>query len=187
MNALNRIITILVLLLLLVLVVPLAIAPVPTLQWMQEMLARFETFLTEAEALHGWVFILGRIAALIAAVVVLITLIWREVRPRRVRSAKLETNLGSRGTVSLDSVAHRLAWHIDQLADVISVDPRVVSRGRSVDIVLNLETSPDTDVPMKTDEVVALTREILTDHMGLEVGRVVVNMRHAEHEDESWS
>jgi hypothetical protein len=64
------------------------------------------------------------------------------------------------------------------------VVPLVTSRGGSVDIKLEIETAPDIDVPMKTDEVVAATREIIEHDMGLKLGKLDVHMRYAPFDPE---
>ncbi len=114
------------------------------------------------------------IVALVAGV-----LLWLELRVAGVRRIRVHTEAGSQAAVTADAVSQRLAWHIDQLADVVSVTPLVRPHGRSVDVVLDLETSPDVDVPMKTDEVVACAKEIIVERMGLQAGRIQVNVSHA--------
>ena len=48
-----------------------------------------------------------------------------------------------------------------------------------MDIDLMLETSPDVDVPMKTEEVIEVTREVVGERMGLKLGKVAVKIKHA--------
>ena len=68
---------------------------------------------------------------------------------------------------------------IDQLPDVVKVTPRITGRTRGVDIELLLETTPDIDVPMKTEEVLEVTREVVGERMGLKLGKVTVQIKHA--------
>ena len=82
-------------------------------------------------------------------------------------------------------MAKRLAWHIDQLADVISVTPEVTAVGRAVNVMVNLETRPEIDVPMKTDEVVGVVKEVVTERMGLQLGKVQVRIKHAPYQEEA--
>jgi len=49
----------------------------------------------------------------------------------------------------------------------------------TVNATLDLETTPDIDVPMKTDEVIAVAREVVEEQMGLQLGKVYVRIRHA--------
>ena len=96
----------------------------------------------------------------------------------------MKTVKGSSVELDTESIARRLTWHLDQLADVITVFPDVKSRGNAVDIQLEVETAPDIDVPMKTDEVVESTRDIVEEDMGLRLGKLDVRMRHLPFEDE---
>ncbi len=60
--------------------------------------------------------------------------------------------------------------------------PAVKSKGGSVNIKLEVETAPDVDVPMKTDEIVEVTRDIIEQEMGLRLGKLDVQMRYAPFE-----
>ena len=53
-----------------------------------------------------------------------------------------------------------------------------------MDIDLLLETSPDIDVPMKTEEVLQVTREVVAERMGLKLGKVQVKIKHAPYPKE---
>ncbi len=57
--------------------------------------------------------------------------------------------------------------------------PVVRTRGASVDVDLNLQTAPDVDVAMKTEEVVAVARDVIETQMGLQLNKVKVNIDHA--------
>ena len=52
--------------------------------------------------------------------------------------------------------------------------------------VLEIEAAPDVDVPMKTDEVVEVTRDLIEQDMGLKLGRLDVHMRYAPMDPE-WA
>ena len=86
---------------------------------------------------------------------------------------------GGEAHIAVDSIAQRLAYSIDQLPDVVKVSPRIVGRSRGVDIDLVLETSPDIDVPMKTEEVLQVCKEVVEERMGLKLGKVQVKIKHA--------
>jgi len=38
---------------------------------------------------------------------------------------------------------------------------------------------------MKTDEVVAVTREVITERMGLQAGKIEVRIKHAAYQEEA--
>jgi hypothetical protein len=62
---------------------------------------------------------------------------------------------------------------------VVKVQPRITGRARAVDVDLLLETSPEIDVPMKTEEVLHVTKEVVEDQIGLKLGKVNVKIKHA--------
>ena len=185
MNIFNRIVTVLLLLLLLALIGLVAVLPTETVAAVQRGLENTGAFLTQLESSYYWLYIAGRVILAALAVVLLGLLLWAELRPRRVQAVRIHTEGGSQATVTADSVARRLAWHVDQLADVISVTPKVSARGRAVDVLLDVETRPEIDVPMKTDEVVAVAREVITERMGLQAGKIEVRIKHAAYQDEA--
>lgn len=183
MNIFNRILAILSLLVLLALVLVLAVFPLETLRAMQNGLSAAGAFLERAQTDALWLLTLARVALVVAALVICGLLLWGEVKPRRPKAVRIQTESGSKASVTTESVARRLAWHVDQLADVISVTPEVTAAGRAVNVVLNLETRPEIDVPMKTDEVVAVAREVIADRMGLQIGKIDVRIKHAPYQE----
>ena len=127
---------------------------------------------------------MGQFALGISALVLFGLLLFAEVASARRRGVRIRTPEG--GNVELDpgSVGRRLQWHLDQLAEVITVVPAVVARGGAVDIRLEIETAPDVDIAMKTDEVVEVTREVVEQDMGLRLGKLDVRLRCAPFEPE---
>jgi hypothetical protein len=179
MNVLNRVIAILLALALLVLVVVLAVAPDWTLTVASNI---FESLAREASAYQQsdfWLYITVRVVFAGAVVVLCLLLLWLEVRRPRKKTIRAQKLAGGEAHIAVDSIALRLAYNIDQLPDVIKVTPRIVGRARGVDVFLLLETSPDIDVPMKTEEVMEVTREVIAERMGLKVGKVTINIKHA--------
>jgi hypothetical protein len=111
-------------------------------------------------------------------------LLWLELRKPRKKTIRVQQVAGGEASISVDSIGQRLAYNIDQLPDVIKVSPRITSRTRGVDVELVLETSPDVDVPMKTEEVLQVTREVIEERMGLKLGKVEVKIKHAPYPKE---
>ncbi len=184
MNIFNRIIVVLLLLAILLLAVVLAIFPTQALVVGQSALGAAANGLRSMEGSNFWLLLAARIVLVLAVALVAVVLLWLEVRSPGPRRIKVHTEAGSQAEVMADAVSQRLAWHIDQLADVVSVVPHVRPRGRSVDVLLDLETSPDVDVPMKTDEVVACVKEIIVERMGLQAGKIQVNISHAAYPED---
>ena len=88
---------------------------------------------------------------------------------------------GGEASISVESISQRLAYNIDQLPDVVKVSPRITARARGVDIELVLETAPDVDVPMKTEEIILVVRDVVESSMGLKIGKLDVRIRHSEY------
>lgn len=183
MNIFNRIVSLLLLSALLTLVVLLAVFPMESLRTAQNGLSLTSSFLERAQTDALWLFTAVRVLAVVLAVVLFALLLWGELRPRRPRAVRIHTESGSQASVTTESVAKRLTWHIDQLADVISVTPQVNASGKAVNVVLHLETRPEIDVPMKTEEVVAVAREVITERMGLQLGKIDVRIKHAAYQE----
>ncbi len=180
MNVINRMIAVLVAIVLWAVIVVLAAAPEQGLAWARSGLDWVEVSLFQLAAMRpGWLYPLLRGATII--VVTLLALAWlmQELRRKQTPVVKMRLPSGGEAAVTADSISRRLAWHIDQLADVNSVTPAVRTRGNAVDIDLNLQTAPDVDVPMKTEEVIAMAREVIEQQMGLHLNKVRVHIEHA--------
>ncbi|MEA3334521.1 MAG: hypothetical protein U9R25_01325 [Chloroflexota bacterium] len=180
MNAFNRVITILVLILAWAAVVLVAAIPETALSWVQQGLLWLEQSLATLAGFNpSWLYPLLRAATIVLSTIIAAGLLWLELRRDKTPAVKVSLQSGGEAAVTTESVARRLSWHVDQLADVIRSTPNVRARGNSVDIQLDLETAPDVDVPMKTEEVMAVTREVIEDQMGLQLNRLKVNIHHA--------
>lgn len=183
MNVFNRIVVVLVLLILLAALITLAVVPFNALNAVRTGAEGLQTFLTNFAQSSSTLFIVVRAAVVLLAVLLFGLLLAFELRRGGPRVVRVHTEAGSQASVTTDSVARRLTWHIDQLADVISVTPVVSAHGQSVNVRLDLETQPEVDVPMKTDEVVGVTREVITERMGLQLGKVEVRIKHAPYQE----
>lgn len=188
MNLFNRVIMVLLFLTLMVITILVAIVPEQSLrlagaffEWARQTAAYYNTS-------SQWpLFAAGRV--LISGVIALICLIviWLEVRKPRRKSIRVQKATGGEAHVTIDSVAQRLAYNLDRLPDVIKVTPRIFGRARTMDIELLLETSPDIEIPAKTEEVLQITREIVEERMGLKLGKVQVKIKHAPYPKEQLS
>ncbi len=183
MNVFNRITALILWLALLILAIYLAVFSLQAVGQIQAGLNGVAEWLVAQQAQSATNFLIAQLALGMVAVLLLGMLLWLEIRPTRPKGVRIRT---SEGSAELDpaSISRRLEWHLDQLADVITVIPTVKARGDSVDINLEIETAPDIDVAMKTDEVVEVTRDIVEQDMGLKLGKLDVRMRHAPFEPE---
>ncbi len=180
MNRFNRIVTIALVIMLYLAVVLVAGAPAQALAWAQGAVDWVGQALDGLEALSpAWIYPIGRVVTLVLATAAQLVFLWLELRRRRVPVVRVQLPSGAEATVTAESVARRLAWHVDQLADVITAAPEVRTRGTSVDILMVLETAPEVDIPLKSEEVMAVTREVVERDMGLQLRQLKVEVRHA--------
>ncbi|NUQ37726.1 MAG: hypothetical protein HUU23_07985 [Caldilineales bacterium] len=180
MNALNRILSLLLFLVLLAALLALALIPQDFLNWLQLQLGNLVAQVNRLQLTDPTNFNIARAAVAVAALLIFLPLILAEF-PRGSEPAVRMSMPGGEAQVTTESVARRLAWHLDQLADVIHVTPQVRGRGDQVDVQLDVETAPEIEVPMKTEEVILVAREIVQERMGLKLGRLDVRIRHSDY------
>lgn len=186
MTAFNRFVVIVLWLMLLAAICLFAAMPILALSRAQDMLANLSSLLTALRQRDPANFLIGQWAATVAALAIFGLLIWLEILAMRRRGVRLQTAEGGSVEVETNSIGRRLEWHLDQLAEIITVVPVVRSKGGSVNIKLEIEAAPDIDVPMKTDEVCEVTRDIIEQDMGLRLGKLDVHMRCAPFDPE-WN
>lgn len=185
MNAFNRLVVILLLLLIIVATVLVVILPKDTLgliAGMFDVLRQEATkYINSGDRLlfAGARVIVGGVIALVCTI-----MIWLELRRPRKRTIRVQKLAGGEANITVESIEQRLAYNVDQLPDVVKVNPRINGKARGVDVDLMLETSPDIDIPMKTEEVLEVTREVIVERMGLKLGKVQVNIKHAPYPKE---
>jgi hypothetical protein len=183
MNGLNRVIIFLLFVVLFLCVVGVAIFPFGALSLAQQLISLLNESLTQGFYDLGFRFRLAQVAVVVAAALLFIPLIWFEIRRTKPATVRVQTAGAGGATLTADSVTRRLTWHLDQLADVVSVTPEVKAHGGSVDIRLFVRTTPDIEVPMKTEEILAVTREVIEQRMGLRLGKAEVQIDHAPYAD----
>jgi hypothetical protein len=114
-------------------------------------------------------------------------LLWLELRRPRAKAVKIKKVSGDEAKVTTDSIAQRLTFNIDQLAEIISVKPKITAKGKGVHVRLNVETGPEIDVPAKTEEISQVAREVIEERMGLKLaGKLEINIKHAPY-PKDWS
>ena len=185
MNVFNRLVMVFLILIIIVLVAVIAIAP----EYSFKLTSTFFEWLHQSSVDYkngpDWpVFAAGRVVIGGALVLICLFLLWLELRRPRKKTIRAQKVAGGEAHIAVDSIAQRLAYNIDQLPDVVKVAPYINQRARGVDIDLMLETSPDIDVPMKTEEVIQVTREVVVERMGLKLGKVQVKIKHAPYPKE---
>jgi hypothetical protein len=185
MNVLNRLLIVLLLLAIILLAVVIVIAPRQSVQVGEQALNGMGQWVDLWQTPRFWpLFASGRVVIGGALVLLCILLLWLELRQPKKKTIRVQQVAGGEASIAVESIGQRLAYNIDQLPDVIRVAPDIKAKANKVDIALTLETSPDVDVPMKTEEVLQVAREVVEDRMGLKLGKVEVKIKHAPYPKE---
>jgi uncharacterized alkaline shock family protein YloU len=117
--------------------------------------------------------------AAVGMVIFFVGLLFLALEVIRLRRSTVRLRDGS-GSLMMDGVSKNLAYHIDLLPDVLRVRPKVRSKGKSVRVSLYVETAPGVSVLEKSNEIRAVTREVIEEQLGLQVaGEVNVILKPA--------
>ena len=126
------------------------------------------------------------ICVIAALVIFLVSIILFFLELNRPTARHLRVSQVTDGQVQVmdDAIVQRLEQTLSQIADVITVKPRVVAgkKGATVDAFIELATSSEVNVPQKTQEVIAATKQVMEQQMGLTIGKVTVQLNYA-HKD----
>jgi nitrogen fixation protein FixH len=180
MNVFNRLVVI-VLLVVSMIVLPVVLVLVPARPDIVIIIGQQSlSWLTAVGGQNQLRFVVAGALSAVLTFVVCGLLLWLELRRPHGKVARVQKVSGEEAKVTTDSIARRLAYNIDQLADVISVKPKVVARGKGVHVRLNVETGPEIDVPAKTEEISKVAREVIEERMGLKLaGKLEISIKHA--------
>ena len=169
MNAFNRLVVILLLLTTIIVATVFLVVPKPILIALGD----------GADNLYGqldrfndlFLLAMGVILAVIVWVICLVIL-YLEIRRPRVKAIKVQKVSGGDAVVAVDTIAKRVSYHVDQLADVISVKPKISARGGGVEVDMEVEISPEIDIPMKDEEIRQVVTQVIEEQMGLKLRKI---------------
>ena len=184
MNVFNRLVVIVLLFLIVILVAVVVLVPRESLRTVAVTFDWLQQGATNYLQNDRLLFAAGRIVIGGLAVIAALVLLWLELRRPRKKTIRAQKLAGGEAHIATESIEQRLAYNIDQLPDVVHVYPRIIGRSRGVDVDMVLETTPEIDVPMKTEEVLQVTREVIVERMGLKLGKVDVKIKHAPYPKE---
>jgi uncharacterized alkaline shock family protein YloU len=176
MKTFNRVVVVLFLLATIIVMTVVLVVPRPSIEVLQEWLWNLDANLA---LISPPVLLVMGVGLALLVDVICVVLIWLEFRRRRPGALRVQSVTGGEAELSVDSVARRLERDIGQLEGVTFVKPNIWGRRGEVEVDLDLETSPEADVPTKTEEVCQVTREAIEDKMGLRLRKVRVNIKHA--------
>jgi hypothetical protein len=168
-NAFNRLVVILLLLAIIIFTTVILVVPKPVLvaigdatDNLYEQLDRFnDLFLLAAGVI---------LAVIIWAICILI--LFLEIRRPRAKAIRVQKISGGDAVVAVTSIAKRVSYHVDQLADVISVKPKISARGGGVELDMEVEISPEIDIPMKDEEIRQVVTQVIEEQMGLKLRKI---------------
>ncbi len=185
MNVLNRVLMTIVILLAMVIVVILAVAPLRSFDALATFFRNVSTTVTAYQAAHWPIFATAQVILGGGLFILGIAFLWGEFRQPRRRMIRAQKLAGGESHIAVDSITQRLAYNLDQLPDVVNATPRVTgfSHG-AVNLEILLETAPEIEVPMKSEEVLQVTKEIVQDRMGLKLGKAQIKIKHAPYPKE---
>lgn len=176
MNLFNRIVIVVLLFALLATTLLSLLVPRTLLAILRASLDQIEATIPFYNIFSGiyWAYLGGWLGMLLLCLL----LLWLELRRPRRKAVEVPGTEGRRMEVSVKSIAQQLQNSLGGVADVSRVRPRVVSRGRKVDIFLDMQVHPAVELPGKTEEVTQLARAVVEEQMGIKVGKVRVNMQY---------
>jgi hypothetical protein len=173
MNIFNRIVMIIAILLLLSIALALIIMPLEVISLLRTGLDNLEQSIFDPTFYNIYLGVLALI------VLLLLIWLWLEIRRRYRKTVIIKTQGGGSAELGTQSVAQGLEYRIDELAGVQNVVTHVNSRGRDVDVSIDVDTSPSVNIPVLTDQILALTREVVEKQLGVPIhGRVHLRVRH---------
>jgi len=173
MNAFNRIVMVLGIIVWIAIVAYVVLLPLDAVGVARSALDIFE------RSLFDDVFFTYFLIGCGVVLLILLVLLWLELRRPRRRTVRIRTQGPGNAQLDVESVAQSLEYRIDELSGVRQVRTHVKSRGKDVEVSLDLDTSPSVNIPVLTEQVVNLARDIVEDQLGLKLhGKVRVNVKH---------
>jgi len=177
MNVFNRIVVILEILLLIVLLIITMVVPNTVLSSMLYTVEQAQGALQLDWPRSYIIFLAGAIPLIL----LLILLLWLEIRPRTSNKVVVRGRDGTRTEVSTSAVAQSLGHHVDEIDDVFNVKSTIRGKRGGVEILLSLETTPEIDIPAKMAEVSQAARDLIEGKMGLRVADIRVQVKPASY------
>lgn len=175
MNTVNRVLIVMLVLVAIVLCSVLLVAPVRVLSAVAQQSVALVDFLNSMR-----VFVRVGLGVLFAAVldIILVLFLITEMRRPAQKAIRVKKTSGGEVQLSVNSIADRLKYEIDQLSSVLRTKPQVLAKRSGVVIELDVETAAEIDVPEKAEQIVETARRVVEEKMGLKLARPPkVNLR----------
>ncbi|MGC9393284.1 MAG: alkaline shock response membrane anchor protein AmaP [Anaerolineae bacterium] len=166
MNTINRVIIVVVLLAMMALLTAVCVLPHVIFINVGQWLVDLGQYFNNVQAV--WRLILGLLLALFLDIVILF-LIFLEVRPAHRRFIRVQQVTGGMATISTDSITQQLAYQLDPIPGVLKVAPKVTAKGDKVRAIVDVEVGAGNDVPDLANELMEAVTTVLADNLGLQV------------------
>jgi hypothetical protein len=180
MNTVNRVVIVVLLLAIMALCTISLLFPVRMLDSAAGSLTALADSIRQYERLSPEWFVRVGVGGLFALAldIVIVLLLTVEVRRPVRKSVEVEKSTGGKVLVSLASIADRLRYEVDGLANVLRAKPKVSARRKGVVVEMEVETAAGVDVPVKAEQIVETVRQVVEESMGLKLARPPkVNLR----------
>ncbi len=167
MNTVNRIVIVVVLLALMAALTAVFVLPHILLinigEWLKNAGQYFDNQVQPAWRLVGGLFL-----SLIVDLVILF-LIFLEVRPARKRFIRVQQVTGGMAAISGESIVQQLIYKLDPLPNVIKVAPKVHAKKDKVQAIVDVDVEAGADVPGLATQLMGVVKAVLSDDLGLQV------------------
>ncbi len=131
------------------------------------------------DAIYNNTFYYTLIGSCAGAIFLLLILLWLELRRPRRRLVRIQSSGAGRASLGVESIQQSLEYRIDELAGVRDVKTTIRSRGRDVDVAVDLNTSPSVNLPVLTAQISDLAHDIIEGQLGVKIhGKVDINVKH---------
>lgn len=174
LNLFNRLLVVLGFLILLLATLLFVVVPGPILDLIIPALSNLHEALQEDIQARAVTVLVGLGFALVWFLLLILE-VWRPPA----RAARVQKVSGGEIEITLESVAQRLEYRLDQMPDVVKVYPKVSAARNGVNLFLEVETGPDVEVPSKTEQILAAAKEEVEERMGVRINKVRVSLRQA--------
>ena len=174
MNIFNRVVMVLLILLLIGLIVFFLVRPVEVVVLLAGAVAMLQ------ERIFDGTFWLYLVIGSVIAIALLVLLLFLEVRRPKLRVARVQGTGNSDTWMSIQSISKSLEYRIDELPNVRTVRPRVRSRGKDVEVAVELDVSPGANIVSITDQVAKIATDIIETQLGLKIrNKVAIKVTQA--------
>ncbi|HQE93221.1 MAG TPA: hypothetical protein PLH19_10265 [Anaerolineae bacterium] len=166
MNTVNRVVLVVILLALMVALTAVFVLPHILLTQVGEWMIRAGQYFNQLQP--AWRLAGGVFLALIVDLLLLF-LIFLEVRPTRKRFIRVQQVTGGMATVSAESIVQQLVYRLDSLPNVIKVVPKVHAKKDKVQAIVDVEVEAGANIPNLATELMETVKTILSGNLGLQV------------------